>query len=155
MTAIVTFFPDQPAFQALAALCSSGPSDLRNSDVLNCVGTGDGLGEGAGPGAGVGVGVGAGVGAGVGTGAGAGVGVLITPPPPPPPQAESRTAEPATTPRQVWRKDRRFDIGDLLTQPAAKSRKPPFGAETNRSGRLLAQHWCASYRHGRSDLNAW
>src|SRR5690606_8501765 len=86
--AIVTPCPVWPRFQAVAALCSSGPSDRRNSAVLKA---GDTDARGGIPVVGVGVGVGLGAGVGVGAGAGGGAGGGETLPPPPPQATTSRS----------------------------------------------------------------
>jgi hypothetical protein len=92
-TAMVTPCPVRPSFQATAALCSSGPSERRNSAVLNAFGTGTvgGMPVVAAAGAGEAIGAGAGVGAGAMGGAMGGAGALIGPPllPPPPHAARS------------------------------------------------------------------
>ena len=142
-TAMVTSWPDQPAAHADAALCCSGPSDRRNSDVLYCVGTGAGVGLGAGPGVGEGVGVGAGVGA--GEGAGGGLGVLIVPPPPPPPQAlTSASAESAAPPRKTQRKVQLAVIDPSRGDPAesllCRNDVIRLGAIVSIAGETRAQH---------------
>ncbi len=76
--AIVTPWPVAPACQAVMALWSDGPSDMRYSAVSN-----EAAGGGVGVGVGLGVGTGVGVGLGLGVGVAAGGGVLTAPPPPP------------------------------------------------------------------------